>query len=717
MKKSFLIILLLPLLLYLFPGQVIFYAGSTHSDLLISHYPNAMVIKQALSTGQFPLWSSNILGGYPFYANPLAGIWYLPGWLAQLLPLPWGFNLVMMLHLLWGGMGLFFWLKQEGLKPPAALLAGVMFELLPSTAAHLAAGHVTLIYALAWTPWLLWSEKKWQREHSWRFWRWPAVMLGAIFLADVRWGFYAAILWMAVSWFDQVRAMNLVTGKLTKGLMRVGFWLVFFIQKTAGLAAQMLLACGLAAPLLVPLWQYAGLSTRSLMTSSDALTLSMPPLRLLGGFLPLAGGSAEWVFYAGGTAISLICLTAFSPALLKRSGFWLGVALLGGGLALGDNLPFANVLAGLPAVNWLRVPPRWLMISGLAACALVAWGLDALLEEKPGEIFPVWVKAPLIQFTLGALAVVLGTGLMALNGGLNMGMIWGVLGLMATAGLVSLRWLGKMKVKAFIWAVLAVMMVQLVGVNTTILEGRHADEVLSEGMAVATAIKTDGLSRVVSLSYAVPQQTAVQMGLQLADGIDPMQIGPYTAYLSKALGVKNEKYSVTLPPFASGQPETDNAGAVPDAASLGLLNISYVTAAFDIPQTSGLVLEQQVDGIRIYKNPKTRSRAWLTHPDGSMDPVTPKLWRAGRVELDVQGPGLLTLSEIYYPGWEVWEDGHKASLEIVEGVIMGVELEQGAHLVQFTFVANDLGLGLGLWAVSVLALFLWGFRRWKKGRR
>ncbi|HPH94786.1 MAG TPA: YfhO family protein [Anaerolineaceae bacterium] len=717
MKKSFFIILIIPLILYLFPGQVAFFAGSAHSDLLISHYPNAEVIRQALSAGQFPLWANNILSGYPFHANPLSGLWYLPGWLALLLPLPWGFNLVMLLHLLWGGMGVFFWLKQEGLKPAAALLAGVMFELLPSTAAHFGAGHVTLIYALAWTPWLLWSEKKWQRTHSWRFWQWPAVMLGAILLADVRWAFYAGVLWAGVLWFDQVRALNLVTGKLPKGVLRAGFWVVFAVQKITGLTIQVLLACGLAAPLLLPLWQYAGLSTRSLMTGNDVLTLSMPPLRLLGGFLPLAGGSAEWVFYGGAVAVSIACLMILSPGLLKRGWFWLALSLLGVVLALGENLPFASSLTGLPVVSWLRVPPRWLMISGLAACATAAWGLDALLEENPQDIFKVWVRPTLGQFTLAVLGLALAGGLMALNGTWDWGLMWGGLGLMAAALLVSLRWGGKIKVKAFTWAVLGVLVIQLGGINLAMLEGRPVDEVLAEGKAVAQAVKTDDLSRVVSLSYAIPQQTAVQAGLQLADGIDPMQMAAYAAYLGQALGTGSEGYSVTLPPFVSGNPETDNAGAAPDAKKLGLLNIVYVTAAFDLPESSGLVLEQVIGNVRIYKNPEARSRAWLTRLDGSIIPAAVQSWAPGRVQLAAEGPGLLTLSEMNYPGWEVSVDGKQGVLERVNDVLMGVNLSEGLHEVRFTFQSPNLAWGWGLWGGSAAILFLWGFRRWKKAKR
>ena len=88
---------LLPLFLLL-PALADFPYPSTQalfSDLTISHYPNAEYLRQSLlSGGSLPLWSPGILSGYPFAANPLSGIWYPPGWLALVLPLPHAFNLL-----------------------------------------------------------------------------------------------------------------------------------------------------------------------------------------------------------------------------------------------------------------------------------------------------------------------------------------------------------------------------------------------------------------------------------------------------------------------------------------------------------------------------------------------------------------------------------------------------------------------------------------------
>jgi hypothetical protein len=110
--------LLLPVILLL-PGLTAFpypNPDARFSDLAITHYPNALYLRQSLfAEGRLPLWSPNILSGMPFAANPLAGVWYPPGWLALLLPLPLGFNLLLMIHLLWGMLGMYGLLRAERL--------------------------------------------------------------------------------------------------------------------------------------------------------------------------------------------------------------------------------------------------------------------------------------------------------------------------------------------------------------------------------------------------------------------------------------------------------------------------------------------------------------------------------------------------------------------------------------------------------------------------
>ena len=135
--------------------------GAEYSDISISHYPNMLYLKRVLlDTGTVPFWSPAIFSGYPFAANPLSGLWYPPGWIALLFPLPMGFNLVAAMHLLWGGLGIYLLLRAEGLSDRSAIFGALAFEFSPKLFAHYGAGHLTLYYAVAWTPWLIWAAQR-----------------------------------------------------------------------------------------------------------------------------------------------------------------------------------------------------------------------------------------------------------------------------------------------------------------------------------------------------------------------------------------------------------------------------------------------------------------------------------------------------------------------------------------------------------------------------
>jgi len=274
----------------------------------VTHYPNAYFLRhELLEKRSVPLWSPAILSGYPFAANPLSGLTYPPGWLALLLPLPAGLNLMGALHLIWGGVGMLRLLRAEGVGYSGALIGGLAFELMPKVVAHAGAGHLTLMYALSWTPWLLWL---WRADYSTgmelglrqqRKWLQPGMLLALIFLADVRWAVYAGILWWAYA-FAHSHNWRAIAG---------------------GLVMQSGLAALIAAPLALPLVEYTLLSTRGGMSTADILTYSLPPARLLGLVFPDFGGFHEWTLYPGVVVLclSLAVISERGARQGRRSGF------------------------------------------------------------------------------------------------------------------------------------------------------------------------------------------------------------------------------------------------------------------------------------------------------------------------------------------------------------------------------------------------------------
>lgn len=356
-----------PLALHL--NWVAYPPGSDYSDLLLSHLPNALYWRESLSHySQWPLWNDQIYAGLPFAADPLAGIWYPPALALLVLPLPLGFNLLLALHMAWGGFGLFQFLRAEGLALPASVLGAVAFAGTPKLVAHLGAGHVSLVYAVAWTPWLLLAVRAAAGAAGGPTRRALArgALVGALlaitFLADVRWAFYAGLLtlahWAAATMGHGVGGRSAWRGRATA---LIGFG-VFFVLLSAVLA--------------LPLAQLVTLASRSALTLADGGAYSLDPRYLIGLVIPNLHGFHEWMTYLG--VVPLLLAVA---GLGRRTWFWALVALVAAAYSLGTHFVlFPLVFRFLPLATLLRVPPRAWFLVDLSAAILAAHGLQRLLD-------------------------------------------------------------------------------------------------------------------------------------------------------------------------------------------------------------------------------------------------------------------------------------------------------------------------------------------------
>jgi len=702
--------LLIPLLLFI-PGLNDFAYSSPdapYSDLVISHYPNALYLKRAIVEWRvIPLWSPTILSGYPFAANPLSGLWYPPGWLALLFPLPLGFNLVVMVHLLLGGIGLYRLLRIEGLPHQAALFGALAFESLPKFFAQYGAGHLTLIYAISWTPWLIAFGVERLRQPSWLQ---PGPILALIFLADPRWAPYAGLLWILYYVaHSQYRKREVVDtdDQPEETLPFIADQSKSPISNLKFLLSNLLIAALLTAPLALPLLEYARNSTRNALTIEDIFAFSLPPARLLGLLFPDFGGNHEWMIYPGGAVLALLFVAVIASIRRKKVHFWLLVFILSALFAMGSNLPLQPALAKIPGFDLLRVPARALFLTGMAGAVLASYGLDALIvrrKEKTRGVSLVLMGLTTfcVVFTLsvGVLVDVWARNFLWGAGAVLVGSIW-ILGLLK----------GKISHQIWIVGLFGMAILDWSAVSASVLSFRPNDLISSQGGSIGGYLSENkDHFRVYSPSYSLPQEVAVMYGLELADGVDPLQLAAYSDFMDSATGVPRTGYSITLPPFADGNPGFDNAGYSLDPRMLGLLNVGYIVAAYELP-IDGLSLQEWSEKVCIYENTLVLPRAWIQSSDGqigaNVTPVEVVDWQPNRITIRAYGPGLLVLSEIAYPGWRVSVDQKPAEMEAPLGLLRGVLIAPGDHSVIFSYHPWSIYIGIGCFLFGVGLLVLW----------
>ena len=709
---------LLLILLFVIPGISGFpypSAEAQYTDIAISHYPNAIYLKETLRSGNLPWWSPAILSGYPFAANPLAGLWYPLGWLALLFPLPLGFNVLIILHLLWGGLGMYLLLRAENLSHRASLLGALAFEWMPKIWAHWGAGHLTLVYAIPWTPWLLlsiYTSRRSVLRHSAR----PqgvfsGLIMALIFLADPRWAAMAGLLWLAY-WFVRSRSFRksaLISQPIQSDSVQIELQLPP-VYGWPPLLVQLVIAALLAAPLLLPLLEYTALSTRANLSSSEMLVFSLPQAQLFGLIFPDWHGSQERILYVGAVILILswVALLAWRSQPQKR--FWLWAALAALVFSLGSNIPLLSKIVQLPGFSLLRVPTRALFVTGMAWAALAAYGVDLLLSSS-GLRNQRWISLGLTALT--AFVAILAVGIVFLAPEFPANFVWGALAIgLASLGVLVVR---KGWASSGVWfaGILGVALIDWTLMNTSVLNFHPSSQVLGEQNALAAYLADQpGDFRVYSPSYSLPQQTAAHYGFELADGVDPLQLAAYAAFMEPATGVPRSGYSVTMPPFATGDPQNDNAAYRPDPALLGLLNVRFVAAQFDLA-VENLELRQQFGETRLYENLLARPRAWVQPEEAAaenvFEPATILERRPNQIRVVAEGPGLLVLSEIAYPGWQVSVDGIPSQLQTPFDLLRGVQLSPGQHEIRFSFHPSKVYQGLWGFAAGclLLAVSIW----------
>ncbi len=639
------------------------------SDIAVAHLPQILYLRRALTVWHtLPLWAPTYYSGYPFYADPLAGLWYPPGWLAVALPLPWGLSLTVGLHWLFSAAGMYLFLRVLGRKEESALLGSLAWLGFSKIWAHWGGGHLTLVYAVAWLPWLLLAACRRGR------WLRPGVVLALIFLADPRGAAYAGGLWAAWELAGP--------GAAQRPLLR----------RVRALAEEGALSALLSAPLWLPLAYLTRLSTRAHLAPRDVLIFSLPWGRLLGLLAP-AGGMTEWVAYLGAGVI-LLAVAAWAAG---RARFWGGVAVVTLLWALGSHLPGLVWLARLPGVSLLRVPPRGLFVFGFAVAVAAASGWESLTEMGPSATRRrnlLWFGA----VTLGVMAsATLGWVLHAFWVGVHGVLAWSVAALLAWAiGRPTVAVRGRWRYWA---AFLALDLLWMASAQVVAVPPQRV--MATPPVLEAAAASMPPLSRFYTPSYSLPQQVAAAHGWELANGVDPLVLDTYARLMAEASGVPLQGYSVVLPPLPEGNLEADR-DARPDAALLGLLNVTVVVAAYPV-EAAGLTPLAHRDGLWLYRNTRARPRAWVETASG-WHPAEAVVWSPNRITVTASGAGRLVLSEIAYPGWHVSVDGRPAPSLTAYGALRAVDLPAGKHVVVWRFVPWDLYLGLALALVGMLIL-------------
>lgn len=309
-----------------------------------------------------------------------------------------------------------------------------------------------------------------------------------------------------------------------------------------GLTVGAVLTVGLTAVQWMPLLELAPYLSRGALNAEGAALFSIEPVGFLTVIVPLSNLAHETLLYTG--LLVLISALIGTNRLWKRKQratavFWWGCILFAAWYAMGDKGALWPLLTSIaPPLVWLRVPPRIWIVGIFALIVLAGYGVHTL------------IAAPRLR-RQQALAV----------------------------------------------AIIGVIMVgELLLTNRLLIAPRPQSVWLDKYEPLARALLNDGVTRVYSPDFSLPQQVSSYWNILDFGGVDPFQLQAYIPEFEAATGTKVTRYTVTLPAF-EGDPST----AVIDAVALARWHVSHVVSAFSITSLD-LQPVAQVQDVFIYRN-------------------------------------------------------------------------------------------------------------------
>jgi hypothetical protein len=395
------------------------------NDTRVFYYPIFAALGDAWRTGRLPLWSPDLLTGYPLFADGEAGVLY-PVHLLSLLLLPVddAFAWQRPIRLLQGGTFTYAFVRSVGVGRAGSIVGGLAFGLGGFAVAQ--AHHVNIATGATWLPLALCFGELAVRRSGRA--RWGYALVGAVPFGLQGLIVHVQVLILSALTFVTYVTYRVIVGPVgdgTSSQKRFSPGLEQIMKRWERLALRIALlpvrgvrevivraaiCCGivaivggigasLAAVQLVPLFELGTYSFRgSGVDYSFATEYQLPVSHFLSFLLPDAFMTATWpeevrrywglwsrweVF--GYVGLETLCLAPFGLVFGRSRVRWYFGALTVVALALsvGEYSPFDahRAMSQLPGFSALRAPGRFVFLSTLGFAVLAGLGVDALTRE------------------------------------------------------------------------------------------------------------------------------------------------------------------------------------------------------------------------------------------------------------------------------------------------------------------------------------------------
>ncbi|HEY45021.1 MAG TPA: YfhO family protein [Anaerolineae bacterium] len=742
-----LLMILGPLILFgpmLIRGEALFWGTP-----LLQFIPWRQYAFQVLGQGHLPLWNPLLGMGAPLLANYQSALLYPPNFLLLLTGPVWGHGLLVLLHLVWAGIGMVVFTRHLGLRSLAQSVSGLAFSLSGYLIAR--GGFLSINAAAAWLPWILLAIDRLvkcvedeSRSREVKATLWLSVAFALQWLAG-----HAQTAWYTLVVACVWGCWRTVRSRGWQGLKRVSVFLF----------GAWVIAFGLAAVQLLPTAEYLLNSHRATMLDPQfVMTYSFWPWRLLGLILPdLFGNPALGNYWGYGNywedAIYigiLPCLLAFNAirrGLREKDHsslvrFLVGLSLVVFIFALGKNTPiFPLLFRYVPTFNLFQAPTRWNLIL-VFSLALLA-GIGAETWRAPTGRALYWTRLGTVGVAVVGFAAWLGS--LFIEGvepsfvrAFTVASFW-----LFVAGILTLRLPERLSWR---WAslvglvVLADLVFAGIGLNPSIpLRVFRGDSALGDSVRdehrvympsdVEYELKFERTHQFDTFNPDIDWRLIRDMGLPnttvldaipSANNFDPISPDRFVVWLELIEELPREDRLELLALMDVGWLAVVDTSsglsvryeAVPDAERIRLIPEAVVMSSAE--EALSFMSKPDFDPMQMIV---LENEVQLTLPTGggegdavlhgTSDPALIS------VRVDTSQGAWLLLSDTWYPGWRAELDGLKTELYRADYLFRAVWIPSGEHVVEFSYRPILFIIGAALSALVWISV-AWIVVRWRK---
>jgi hypothetical protein len=698
-----------------------------YRDFGIFSYPIAHCFRESFWRGELPLWNPLNNCGAPFLAQWNTQALYPPALFYLLLPLSWSLGVFCLLHLFWGGLGMYLLAQAWVSDRRAAAFAGIAFAFNGVMLSSLV--WPATVAGLGWMPWVVWLAQRAGREGGRSLIL--AALAGALQMLS---GAAEPVLltWLLVAGLG---LLELLRGEMPRGKMILR------------LGAVVALVSGLSAAQLLPFLDLLDYSRRQQEIS--AATWPMSATGWANYFAPLfhchsfAGvfmqAGQSWInsYYAGAATVVLAALAVWRRS--ARAWLLAALVLLCGVLAAGEATPLYGWLARHSGVLGLvRFPVKFLILPSLLLPLLAAFALA-------GNNF----TAPKTQRTLlllggAALALTLGiTGWLwrfEPPGGDRTAMLFNSLTRAIFLVAILLTWVWSDKISStaprrlcqllpllLLWLDLDSQMPPPPTVNRAIYEPNLPRPLPLPADGVARvlipadvrekfnhSVLPDAATDFLGRRFALIGNCNLLDGVAKCDGFFPLYLSDHAALFDNFWDDRHPAAPLLdfLGVAAILQNTRTNLVWLPRTTFLPRLTIGQQPLfAGDYATLAALTNASFAPRDEVYLPPEARASVLASHAGTAR--ILSASYAAQRIEAQVETPAptMLVAAQTYYHPWHAYVDGRRVPLWRANYAFQAVALPAGKHQVRLVYEDRRFQAGTAISLATLAGCAVLLFRR------